>query len=451
MSPPLLIGGPSRPEPPPRARWTTAAWVAAAAFAGIGFGAWQSGRLADLPSLLPAQRTVKTTPVPTPLPNVLAELNAVFESRASQPLPELPGQGPMAAAPAESDAGGGAAAESARDAVQRAATWQLPAGAPRPPAREAPAAPPVRFAYAAKRGVPAPLLPPRPIAPSNEATVIHLPSPATLASWLQLTPDAVVPVIKPPVPDPTPAESTAKTGESKRGEVEFVFPQVAPLKPKPLPISVPAARPSATNAAPPQGGQAGAAAPPAVPPTPGPVTVLSVLPGTAGAILSPTPPPPNLMQSAAAPPPQPPTVPLPAAGTAVPASPAASAAVPSQPAIVPAGPGASGAAAARVAATAPVHPPGAAVNPLPPPGVPPQVPFAYIGHFSEQGGDVVAFLANGDRLYSVKAGDTVDDDYRVDQVEPNRLTLTYLPLKLKQFVSLSPMGVRGAPASGATP
>ncbi|MES2099752.1 MAG: hypothetical protein V4569_08040 [Pseudomonadota bacterium] len=64
--------------------------------------------------------------------------------------------------------------------------------------------------------------------------------------------------------------------------------------------------------------------------------------------------------------------------------------------------------------------------PAPPPVAPP-FPYAYMGGLTEDGVRT-AFLIQGDRVITVKLGDTVDAAYRIDQMTEKQMTLTYLPL-----------------------
>ncbi len=52
------------------------------------------------------------------------------------------------------------------------------------------------------------------------------------------------------------------------------------------------------------------------------------------------------------------------------------------------------------------------------------------------GGVWQVFLARQDRVYVVKAGDTVDNTYRVDEIKPPLLTLTYVPLNERQTLPI---------------
>jgi hypothetical protein len=83
------------------------------------------------------------------------------------------------------------------------------------------------------------------------------------------------------------------------------------------------------------------------------------------------------------------------------------------------------------------RPPSAPVQavsvPLPPPAAPP-VPYTFIGRLSEDESTTV-FLAAGDRNLVVKPGDVIDNSYRVDAVTESAVSLTYLPLNVKQSLS----------------
>ena len=75
------------------------------------------------------------------------------------------------------------------------------------------------------------------------------------------------------------------------------------------------------------------------------------------------------------------------------------------------------------------QPPAAKVDTPPPPKpVAPPFPYAYLGGLSEDGVRTT-FFTQGDRVLPVKAGDTVDAVYRVEQMNEKHMTLTYLPLQ----------------------
>jgi hypothetical protein len=83
----------------------------------------------------------------------------------------------------------------------------------------------------------------------------------------------------------------------------------------------------------------------------------------------------------------------------------------------------------------PPPPPPAKPAPPPPPTAPP-LPFAFMGSYAPIGGRPVYYLVNGDRIFDVHVGDTVDSLYTVDAVQSDQLLLTYLPLKQQQSLSL---------------
>lgn len=80
----------------------------------------------------------------------------------------------------------------------------------------------------------------------------------------------------------------------------------------------------------------------------------------------------------------------------------------------------------------PPPPPKAAVPTAPP------LPFVYMGKLAEEGQKQIILLSKQNRNYQVREGDVLDNIYRVDEVRPPVLTLTYLPLDIKQTI---PIGV----------
>jgi hypothetical protein len=75
------------------------------------------------------------------------------------------------------------------------------------------------------------------------------------------------------------------------------------------------------------------------------------------------------------------------------------------------------------------------------PAVPtgPPLPFRYLGKMIEDG-ELQVFLARGEESYTLregqKKGQKVDAQYRVDKVTQNRITFTYLPLKIQQTLEI---------------
>lgn len=70
--------------------------------------------------------------------------------------------------------------------------------------------------------------------------------------------------------------------------------------------------------------------------------------------------------------------------------------------------------------------------PSPPPAPPaeptaPPFPYSYMGGLSDDTGRT-AFFNRGDRVLSVRAGETVDGHFRVDHLDETSMSVTYLPL-----------------------
>lgn len=82
-----------------------------------------------------------------------------------------------------------------------------------------------------------------------------------------------------------------------------------------------------------------------------------------------------------------------------------------------------------------VPPPPPPPQPPPPPPKPtaPPMPFSYLGRYQEAQAEII-LLIKGDRLYTVAAGEVLDNIYRVDGVVGGRIELTYLPLNIKQTI-----------------
>lgn len=74
----------------------------------------------------------------------------------------------------------------------------------------------------------------------------------------------------------------------------------------------------------------------------------------------------------------------------------------------------------------------------PPPPVAPSLPFTYIGKLGEDGKYTVFLSARG-RNYAVKAGETIAQFYRVEEIRPPMMTVTYLPMNAKQTIQLGEM------------
>ena len=85
-----------------------------------------------------------------------------------------------------------------------------------------------------------------------------------------------------------------------------------------------------------------------------------------------------------------------------------------------------------------------AMRPPPPPPQAPPLPFAYMGKMVD-GTTTIVFLANEDRNFIARVGETLDGTYRVERIADNELVVTYLPLKIKQTLPFgSDAGARSA-------
>ena len=73
----------------------------------------------------------------------------------------------------------------------------------------------------------------------------------------------------------------------------------------------------------------------------------------------------------------------------------------------------------------------------PPPSAPP-LPFSYIGKLEEAGATTV-FLTRQGINYSVKQGDQIEGTYRIEQISPQAVVLTYLPLNIRQTLPIGAM------------
>lgn len=74
----------------------------------------------------------------------------------------------------------------------------------------------------------------------------------------------------------------------------------------------------------------------------------------------------------------------------------------------------------------------------PPPSAPPLL-FKYLGKVTE-GDETRIFLALAEQNYVVKAGENINDQYRIDEVTDHAITFTYLPLGAKQMLSTASGG-----------
>jgi hypothetical protein len=80
-------------------------------------------------------------------------------------------------------------------------------------------------------------------------------------------------------------------------------------------------------------------------------------------------------------------------------------------------------------------PPAEPPAPPPPPTAPP-LPFTFIGSYSVQGDQAVFFVARNDRIYDLKTGDAVDNDYTLVAVDASNMIFNYKPLNARQTLAL---------------
>ncbi|HEU4622757.1 MAG TPA: hypothetical protein VFS42_11090 [Burkholderiaceae bacterium] len=90
--------------------------------------------------------------------------------------------------------------------------------------------------------------------------------------------------------------------------------------------------------------------------------------------------------------------------------------------------------AGRSWAPPPPPPDPVVVEAVAPPAPPPQ-PFTFIGKKWEANQWEV-YLSSNDQVHIVREGATVDQQWRIDRIEPPTLSLTYLPLGQTQTLSI---------------
>ena len=73
----------------------------------------------------------------------------------------------------------------------------------------------------------------------------------------------------------------------------------------------------------------------------------------------------------------------------------------------------------------------------PPP--PPPLQFKYLGKIIE-GEETQVFLTLAERNYVVKPGENINGQYRMDEVNDQAITITYLPLNVKQMLAIAGPG-----------
>ena len=75
-------------------------------------------------------------------------------------------------------------------------------------------------------------------------------------------------------------------------------------------------------------------------------------------------------------------------------------------------------------------------DPPPAPPAAPPLPFTFLGAFEATGGKRVLYIVEGDKVHAVSEGEIVNELYQVEAVGADEMVFMYLPLKLKQTLSL---------------
>ena len=76
--------------------------------------------------------------------------------------------------------------------------------------------------------------------------------------------------------------------------------------------------------------------------------------------------------------------------------------------------------------------------PKPAPPTAPPLPFAFVGMLERGAAQPQAFLAKGEALLVVAAGDTLENNtYRVESLTPQQIVITYLPMNTRQTLLVS--------------
>lgn len=80
--------------------------------------------------------------------------------------------------------------------------------------------------------------------------------------------------------------------------------------------------------------------------------------------------------------------------------------------------------------SAPALPPEPVEAPAP---TAPPMPLSYMGSY-EDGAKRLVLLLKGGQMYTVSEGDTIDNLYRIESIEGNKVDIVYLPLGITQII-----------------
>lgn len=70
--------------------------------------------------------------------------------------------------------------------------------------------------------------------------------------------------------------------------------------------------------------------------------------------------------------------------------------------------------------------------------VAPALPFRYVGQLEDGDGKVTIYLARGETVHTVRVGDLLEEQYRLDAMDNGQITLTYLPMNQQQMLAIPP-------------
>ena len=94
---------------------------------------------------------------------------------------------------------------------------------------------------------------------------------------------------------------------------------------------------------------------------------------------------------------------------------------------------------------APKHAPAAVVAPTAPPN-----PYKLAGRFV-QGGEARIFLTKGERVQEAKAGEDLEEGFRVESITEDNVVLVYVPLGTKEVLSIASQLGADLPVADGTP
>ena len=75
------------------------------------------------------------------------------------------------------------------------------------------------------------------------------------------------------------------------------------------------------------------------------------------------------------------------------------------------------------------------VNPVVQTPTAPPLPFQFVGRLDDRS-DLQVFLQSGEKIYVVRKGDVIDDNWRIERISDVELSFVYLPLHVSQTLSV---------------